>query len=635
MSLLSAGGVCKSYGTASVLENLSFEVRENDRIGLVGSNGCGKTTLLKILTGTITADSGVISLAKKAKVGYMEQYVCKNLERSAYGEVLTAFRPLLDAERELEQISRSLQQKPAHSDALIERQVYLTERYNLDGGLTFRSRTKSAMEGLGFPKDGIMTPVGKLSGGQRAKLQLAKLLLSGANLLLLDEPTNHLDISSVEWLEEFLRSFGGAYLVVSHDRYFLDRVTNRTFELKNHRMKIFPGSYSAYLDQREEQDLTAERKYENTQHEIHRLDGIIEQQRRWNQARNYVTIASKMKAVDRLKATLEEPDKAERAMHFRFGINQRSGNDVLLVNNLALQFDGTQIFEHANLEIHRQDRVFLLGPNGCGKTSLLKILLGLNKPSEGLIRFGTGVDIGYYDQLQAGLRSGKTVIDEIWDYYPKMTQTEVRSALAVFLFQGDDVFKPVDALSGGERARILLLRLMLSRHNFLLLDEPTNHLDIPACEALENALRDYEGTLLIVSHDRYLINRLANKIYFLKPEGTTLFSGNYDAYTEAAKLQKAPDDSGKEPSQSKTEYQRHRRQEAADRREKAEMRRLEQGIEEKEKEIKELERALSSPDAACDYEKALDLSNRLAERKKENDIFFQKWSVLAQKYEET
>ena len=635
MSFLSAGNLCKSYGTASVLENISFEVRENDRTGLIGSNGSGKTTLFKILTGELSADSGTVNCASKTKLGYMEQHVCRNLERSAYDEVLTVFRPLIDVEQELEGISHTLLKKPKHPDVLIERQAYLTERYNVDGGLTFRSRAKSTMEGLGFPKDGIMTPVGKLSGGQRAKLQLAKLLLSGANLLLLDEPTNHLDISSVEWLEDFLRSFGGAYLVISHDRYFLDRITNRTFELKNHKLKIFPGNYSAYLGQKKEQDLAAARKYENTQREIRHIDGIIEQQRRWNQAHNYVTIASKTKAADRLKATLEKPDKQEKTMHFRFGINQRSGNDVLLVNDLALEFSGRRIFEHANLEIHRQERVFLLGPNGCGKTSLIKALLGQNTPAEGFVRFGTGISIGYYDQLQTGLRNDKMVIDEIWDYYPKMTQTEVRSALAVFLFQGDDVFKPVSALSGGERARVLLLRLMLSKNNFLLLDEPTNHLDIPACEALESALRSYEGTLLIVSHDRYLINSLADKIYFLGPEGTELFHGNYDSYAETVKMRKAPTETGKEASRGKFEYQKRKQQEAAVRKEKAEMRRLERRIEETENEIKSIEGALNSPETACNYEKTLDLSNQLAERKKENDNFFQRWSILAQKYDMT
>lgn len=632
MSLLSVGGLGKSFGTESVLENISFEVRENDRIGLIGNNGSGKTTLFRILTGDLPSDGGVISLANRVRLGYMEQHVCKNLERSAYDEVLTVFHGLLDMETELEKITHELQAKPKEPDRLIERQTWLTERYNSDGGLTFRSRTRSALKGLGFSEEQINSPVGYLSGGQRAKLQLAKLLLSGANLLLLDEPTNHLDIASVEWLEDFLRSFSGSYLIISHDRYFLDRTTNRTFELKNRRLRTFKGSYSTYLVQREELDLTVKRNYENTQKEIRRLDGIIEQQRRWNQQRNYKTIASKMKSIDRLQSTLEAPEQKEASLRFRFGVKQCSGNDVLNVENLSLSFGENPLFENVNLEIHRGERVFLLGANGCGKTSLLKTLLGVNHAAEGRFRFGVGVDVGYYDQLQTELRADKTVIDEIWDYYPRMTETEVRSALAVFLFRGEDVFKPVSALSGGERARILLLRLMLSRNNFLLLDEPTNHLDISSCEALENALTDYEGTLLIVSHDRYLINKLADKIYFLGPEGTTLFQGNYEDYAEAVKeKQPSPE---KEKAAEKNRYQKKKEQEAVIRREKAEMRRLEAQIGDHEEEIKLAETSLGDPAVACNYEKTLELTTKLAALREENDALFQRWSVLAQKYEQ-
>lgn len=632
MALLSASSICKAYGTDVILEGISFEVREGDRIGLIGSNGCGKTTLLKVLTGAVACDSGEISLAGKTKLGYMEQHVCRNLERSSFEEVLTVFRPLLDMETELEQVTKALQGKPESPDLLIERQTWLTDRYNQNGGLTFRSRTNSALKGLGFSDGQIESPVGVLSGGQRAKLQLAKLLLSGANLLLLDEPTNHLDISSVEWLEDFLRSFEGSYAVISHDRYFLDRTTNRTFELKNHHLKIFKGGYSAYLEQRGELDLAAKRKYDSTQKEIRRLGGIVEQQRRWNQERNYKTIASKMKAIGKLEETLEAPDKADASLRFRFGIRQCSGNDVLSVDGLGLAFGEKRLFRQAGMEIHRGERVFLLGPNGCGKTSFLKVLLGSNHASEGSFRFGVGVDIGYYDQLQAGLRPDKTVLEEIWDFYPRMTETEVRSALAIFLFRGEDVYKPVSALSGGERARILLLRLMLSQNNFLLLDEPTNHLDISSCEALENALADYEGTLLIVSHDRYLINRLADKIYRLDPEGTTLYPGDYDEYLAAVKEREAPTE--KETRLHKNAYQERKEQEAAIRKEKAELRRLEEKIERTEEEIADMEQQLSNPETACDYEKALKISSCLAGLKEENESLFQRWSVLAQKFEQ-
>ncbi len=631
MALLSVGGICKSYGTDVVLENISFEVRENDRIGLIGCNGSGKTTLFQILTGELSCDSGEISLAGKAKLGYMQQHVCRNLERSAYDEVLTVFSPLLETETELERIANLLQGRTGDQDALVEKQVVLNERYAREGGLTFRSRTRSALLGLGFAESELSAPVSALSGGQRAKLQLAKLLLGGAGLLLLDEPTNHLDISSVEWLEEYLRSFSGAYLVISHDRFFLDRITTRTFELRNHRLTAYNGNYTAYLAQRDERLLSAKRKYDNTMKEIGRLNGIVEQQRRWNQERNYKTIASKEKSISKLESTLERPEAEDETFHFRFGISQRGGNDVLSAENLVLSFSGKTLFRHADLEIHRGDRVFLLGPNGCGKTSMLKILLGIYKPDEGTFRFGAGIDVGYYDQLQTGLRPDKTVIDEIWDYYPKMTQTEVRSALAVFLFQGEDVFKPVAALSGGERARILLLRLMLSDNNFLLLDEPTNHLDITSCEALENALQSYEGTLLIVSHDRYLINKLASRVYALGPSGICACGTSYEEYAET--VQGSLREPEKTHSSGKNEYLRRKEQEASLRKEKAELGRLEERIDTNEKNLRELSFRLSDPETACDYEAALDLSIKISELKKENDELLQRWSQLAQKYE--
>ncbi|HEX3038966.1 MAG TPA: ABC-F family ATP-binding cassette domain-containing protein [Caproiciproducens sp.] len=632
MGLLSASNLMKTFGTDLIFSGASFEIQENDRVGLVGINGSGKTTLFKLITGEMQPDGGDVYKANSTVLGYMEQHVCRDLERSAYSEVLTVFGALLETEKELEEISHQLQAKPKDPDELIEKQALLNDSFVLQGGLTFRSRARSALLGLGFDDKQMGLPIGVLSGGQKAKLQLAKMLLGGANLLLLDEPTNHLDIGSVEWLEDFLRSYNGSFVVISHDRYFLDKITNRTFEMENSRLTLYKGNYTAYLAQKEENHLAAQRKYDNTQKEIKRIEGIVAQQRQWNREKSIKTAESKMKMIDRLESTLEKPDENPDSIHFDFGISQRGGNDVLNVDGLALRFDEKKLFQNVNMEIHRGERVFLIGPNGCGKTSLLKTILGTYSPCAGEFRFGAGIDTGYYDQIQEGLHLEKTVIDEIWDSYPGMTQTEIRSALAVFLFRGDEVFKSVAALSGGERARVLLLRLMLSRNNFLLLDEPTNHLDINSCEALESALQNYEGTLLIVSHDRYLINKIADKIYFLDQSGVMEYKGNYDDFLTKSRSM-AVQAAEKEPVKI-NEYKLQKEAEAAIRKEKAELKRLEAQIEEAEKEKDRLENELSNPETASNYEAAVEITEKIEALNQKSDELFQRWSVLAQKYEE-
>ncbi len=631
MAILTVNNITQSFGETVILENVTFEMQKGERIGLVGVNGSGKTTLFKVLTGEYTPDTGSAVFSKETVLGYMEQHVCRDFHKTALEEVMTVFAPLLQMERELEDLNTLLSQNPPEAELqkLILRQTELNDRFVDGGGLTCRARARSTLMGLGFGEEQLTNRVGVLSGGQKAKLQLAKMLLGGANLLLLDEPTNHLDINSVEWLEDFLKNYGGSYIVISHDRYFLDKVTSRTLELQGTHLDSYKGNYTRYLALKEEKRLAMERVYESTRKEIHRIEGIIEQQRRWNQERNYVTIASKQKAIDRLEATLEKPEQDPEAIRFQFHASRRSGDDVLTAEDLSLSFDGgAPLFQHVGLEIKRGEKIFLIGPNGCGKTSLFKVLLGQYQQTSGLVRIGTGVDIGYYEQSQLSLHDEKTVIDEIWDLHPRMTQTEVRSALAVFLFKGEDVYKPIGGLSGGERARVLLLKLMLSKANFLLLDEPTNHLDIGSCEALEDALSGYDGTLFVVSHDRYLINKLADKVYVLGQTGAALYHGNYDYYLEKREALEAQEEKKAEPKVNL--YKLRKEREAELRKKRSALSRLEQEIEENDKALHALEEKLEDPEIAADYEAITEATEQIAALHEKAEQLLTEWTTLSE-----
>lgn len=636
MAILTVNHIQQSFGEEVILQDISFEMQKSERVGLVGVNGSGKTTLFKVLTGEYTPDAGTVVFGKDTVLGYMEQHVCRDFHKTAFEEVMTVFAPLLRMERELEDLANLLSSHPGEEEMerLIFRQSELNDRFVDAGGLTCRSRARSALLGLGFTEEQLENRVGVLSGGQKAKLQLAKMLLGGANLLLLDEPTNHLDIQAVEWLEDFLKNYSGAYIVISHDRYFLDKVTERTLEMENKTIVSYKGNYSRHLELREERRLAMQRVYENTQKEIQRIEGIIEQQRRWNQERNYVTIASKQKQIDRLEATLERPEEDPESIRFQFKASRRGGNDVLTAQDLSLSFGGPKLFENVGLEIKHGEKVFLIGPNGCGKTSLFKILLGQYTPDTGVVRLGSAIDVGYYEQSQLSLHDEKTVMDEIWDIHPQMTQTQVRSALAVFLFKGEDVFKLVGTLSGGERARVLLLKLMLSKANFLLLDEPTNHLDIGSCEALENALSGYDGTLFVVSHDRYLINKLADKVYVLGKEGAKLYLGNYDSYLEQREKEQAAAQE-QNPQPVKVNLYKLRKEREADlRKRRTALSRLEEAIEENERQIQALEEKLQDPEVATDYEAVTTTSQEIADLHEKGESLLLEWTQLSEELEE-
>lgn len=634
MIVLSGNDISVSFGGETLFHDVNFRLEENGRAGLVGVNGCGKTTLMHVINGRQEAETGGISKAAGIKLGCMEQYVIRDDNITLYDEVLEIFRPLIDAENELADIAVAIDTGD-HSEQTLSRQMQLQERFEREGGLTYKSMTCSALVGLGFSEDDFNKPISVMSGGQKSKAQLAKLLLSGSNILLLDEPTNHLDITACEWLEKFLTEYKGAYIVISHDRYFLDKVTDTTFEMENRTLREYKGNYTRYLELKAEAREAQQRVYDRTVKEINRIEGIVEQQKRWGQEHNFITAASKQKQADRLKETLEKPEDLPEAIKFTFRAKEGGANDVLIAKGLSKSFDGTAVFTNAELDIKKNTTTFILGENGCGKTTLLKILTGEYQADSGEYKFGNHIQFGYYDQAQTDLDPSKTVIDEVWDRYPGMTQTQVRSALAQFLFKGDDVFKNVGKLSGGEKARVSLLKLMLSKANMLLLDEPTNHLDIHSREALENALASYGGTLLIVSHDRYLINKLADRIVWLGKTGTVNIDGNYDRYIELkeAKAQSEQAVQVKAAEGKKNDYKERKERESTLRKLSGALKRCEQAIDEIGLKTAELAQQMSQPEIATDYEKTSALAQEIEALKEKEEALTAEWMELSEQIE--
>lgn len=635
MAVLSIRGLSMSFVERTLFSDVSFDIEKRDKMGFIGRNGTGKSTLFKIITGEIDKTGGDVFLQGGAKVGYMRQHACTDPERSVFDELKLVFLPLIEMEKEIEHLTSLIDKGAGDMDVLITKQTALIDKFNLDGGLTYKSRTRSALLGLGFTEEDFERSVGSLSGGQASKLSLAKLLLSGADLLLLDEPTNHLDINAVRWLESFIKDFPGAALIISHDRYFLDAVTNKTIELEHKRIQCYEGNYTVFMEKKAHELEAARRLYEKESREIKRIEGIVEQQKRWGREHNFITAASKQKEADRIKERLVKPEDAESSIRLKFEPGRESGNDVLICRNISKSFGDNKILNNINMHIRKGERVFVVGANGCGKTTLFKILCGEYEADFDELTFGARVDVGYFDQMQADLNPNNDPFSEISDAYPKMNNTQIRSSLGAFLIKGDDVFKPISALSGGERARISLLKLVLSGANFFLLDEPTNHLDAPSREALEGTLSEYEGTMLIISHDRYFINKLADRIIEITPEGVREYLGNYDYYlektasdTDSARLTVLGREEEAKPKVN--DYKLRKEEQARERKRKNDLKKVEERIETLDEEISALETELQSEEVTSDYEKLISLTSKLEELQKQQAELFELWEKLAE-----
>ncbi|MEC0063082.1 ABC-F family ATP-binding cassette domain-containing protein, partial [Paenibacillus thiaminolyticus] len=531
--LLQVNGMSKSYGITPVLSNITLQILERERIGLVGVNGAGKSTLLQLIAGEMSPDNGTIYKAKETRIGYLAQNSGLQSNRSIWDEMMLVFAPLVEAEQELRQLEHEIADPETAADsarheAVMRRYAERSEWFRMQGGYEMETRVRSILHGMGFSQMDPGTPIHTLSGGQKTRLALARILLQQPDLLLLDEPTNHLDIHTLTWLENYLRSYPGAVLVVSHDRYFLDAMVTTIIEIERHQAKRYTGNYTKYMELKAAEYEQQMKLYEKQQDDIARLEDFV--QRNLVRASTTKRAQSRRKTLEKMER-LDKPAGELKKAHFRFETTRQSGKDVLHVQQLSAGYDGADpLFRHAEFDLKRGEMVALIGPNGIGKSTLLKVLIGKHPHRDGSCRWGTNVSIGYYDQEQSTLNPNHTVLEEVWSAYPHLEEVRIRTVLGNFLFSGDDVTKKVASLSGGEKARVALAKLMLQQANVLILDEPTNHLDLFSKEVLESALYDYEGTLLFISHDRYFLNKMAERIIELDADGTHLYLGNYDDY---------------------------------------------------------------------------------------------------------
>ncbi len=628
MAILQVQNLEMGFGERTLFASGSFGVEAQDKIGIIGGNGVGKTTLFRVLLGQERQTGGQVAMASDARIGYLEQHAMADMEETLYDAVESVFLPLMELEKELSEIAQAIDRGEGDLELLAARQHRLTEQYQEEGGLTYKSRTRAALLGVGFSEEMLSRPVKVLSGGERTMASLVRLLLSRANLILLDEPTNHLDMEACIWLEEYLRTWRGAALIISHDRYFLDRVTNKTVLISGKRFTVYDGAYTEFMKKREAEYAFEKRKYQKQQQEIRRIEGIIETQRRFNRERNIRMAESKQKQIDRIAETMEKPPEDEKGITVTLRPLRESAYEVLCAQGLSKSFGGKLLFQHTDIKLLKQERVFLLGRNGCGKTTLFSILRGALRPDSGTVTIGPRVDIGYYDQTQKDLPPQKTALEVVRDAYPMKTETELRSALAALGFRGESVHETIGTLSGGERAKVALTRLLLGGPNVLLLDEPTNHLDIDAKEALEAALLEYGGTIFAISHDRYFINKLANRILAFSPGGVESYGGDYTYYLEkrAEKAEKLQSDSAV-PSTKNTSYQEEKAQKAEARRRKNRFEKVEAEIEKTEKAIEEKNALLAQ--AGADYQKAMELSEEIAALEKVLEALYGEWETLS------
>ena len=627
MIVLSAQNVAKAFGAHAVLRDVSLTLQQGDRLGLVGVNGCGKTTLMRILAGLDAADSGEISLARGTRIGYLAQQDMVSSGLSVFDELKKVYEPVFDMERRLRALETEM--SLAHEDA--QRFARLSSEYDRllhafeeADGYAWKSMVTGVLNGLGFRPGQYDQVVDSLSGGERTRLCLARLLLQKPDLLLLDEPTNHLDMETLQWLENYLSAYPGSVLVISHDRYFLDHVCTGMVEILMGNAEQYSGNYTSYMSQRQERFETRMRAYELQQKEIERQQAIIARYRMYNREKSIRAAESREKALNRMEK-LEKPVD-ERSIRLRFEARRRTGEDVLFLQDVSKSYADKHLFSHLSLHVRSGDRIALIGPNGVGKSTLIKLITGDEKADMGEIRYGANLDIGYYDQHQSSLHPDKTVLDEVWDRFPRMEQSDVRGALGMFLFTGDDVLKPIRTLSGGEKGRVALTTLMLRRDNLLLLDEPTNHLDMESREVLEDALSDFGGTLITVSHDRYFINRVANRILEMRPDGVTEYIGNYDDYIERKNRPMEQETvQGKTRTELEKEKRREKQSRQAQRQLKVRAQEAERAVSLKEEQIAALEAQMADPALYSDAQKAAQVQRDYQQAQKDLRALYEQW----------